>query len=151
MADKLAIDIERKARAQGIHAQHIFSIRVMDASIHAFRQDNQRIRGTLEHIPPLGALRDGKGVEIIPRAAERRPKAEVACLSRLARRGKRLDFDTGIAEAPLFWLVDCRLVVWAGDLYVIVFRLMVANEIIVKLLLCGPAGSWICEAVVVER
>ena len=144
LADQLVIDVEEEVGALSIHTQHIFCIRIMDAFICAFRQNGQRIWRALEHVPFLGALRDGEGIVLISRAAEHSTKTKIAGFSRLARSGERLDFDGDIAEVVLFRLEDGCLVIGARDLNMIVLRLMVADEVIVELLFAGQpeVGIW---------
>ena len=86
----------------------------MDLIIGAFCQDSQCIRSALEDVPFLGALRDGEGIVLVARTAERKTKTEITGFSSFGGSGKGLDFDGDIAESFLLRLEDRRFVIGAG-------------------------------------
>src|SRR5512147_573276 len=123
----------------------------MDAGLRAFLQNFKPSGGTLEKIPFLTALRDGKSVVLVARAPENQPIAEITRRCRLARTGKGLQLDRGIVEAVLPGFNNDRsFVMRTRHLDVVILWFMVAHKVIVKLIL-RPATARICKIILIQH
>src|SRR5262245_46395842 len=119
----------------------------MDAFIRAFGEYLQGVWGTLENKPFLGPRRDCKGIILITGPTERDSIGKITGRSRLIPNCESFGFNGYITKGLLAGRKDGGLVVRAGDLDMIVLRLVIAYEVVVKFFF-GPTRGRICEIVV---